>query len=801
MTQHIRSLDELRWRLPRGGSALCLFSGGLDSSFLLHYLSAKTACHAIALTVLIGQKVDLSGDDPHPSLCGAKHEVTNCEDEFVNDFVGPAIMAHATYLGGHPISASLSRPLMARTAVEYARRHGCAAILHTSTPSQNSLRRFNQSIADLGFEGLWGSPFEQSLLRREEKIEELRRAGITVTSNRLLSEDTNLWCHEVEFGAMDDPERSVIAAAPFVWTNTDKSAGTERLITVEFERGRPVAIDGTRMDLRDLIGELNRIAGAFGVGRYIGLEEVGAGRKVQEVREMPAAAVLLTAYRALECACVPAETIRVKQEVEQTWVREAVEGRWFGTLRKACDAFVGTVASGVCGTCRIMLRTGGGIGVDSLRAVAPLYVRDRQELEQATVSAAAFGPATALIENADKLQHRVNTSFLACDFGDRYPLPRVVAAYVLTEEQRQQIASLSRDVFVYLRDVLPRMQHDASLVEQAIIPGDFDEQQRRLFTQTDASPPSPFLARIDCVWNDTQFEICEMNVDAVGGIEDAYFLRRVYDEHLPDLRLASDLPIAGRRLAHYLRKHFPGPGLVLYTDDVCRNAGGRLAAALCFEGVEAVAVHINDFLINLDGVSWVWRHLLLTDLFDHSPGQMPEPNRSAVAHFLSLCLEGNVPVLSPVRDRLLFDKRLLVQEVARRLGADNSWEKVSKWIPATRITDSTAYRPHTVVPSGLVLKPARGFGGVGVRFPGMTLPTADEWVREPWVEQRLIDGETIPVYGGEVSRFRTVHGLHVLDGEFIGDHIRLGSGFWRVAAADISRSTDANSGHSCPAIN
>ena len=142
----------------------------------------------------------------------------------------------------------------------------------------------------------------------------------------------------------------------------------------------PYSLDGTEVDSLELISRLNETAGAFGLGRYVGLEEVAPAVKVQEVREMPAAHVLFDVFRRIESACVSAECIREKIQIEQVWVREAVEGRWFGPLRQASQAFIDNLSSQVTGTVIYRLEPQ-NMHVVSLSAERPLYVRDRTQFE------------------------------------------------------------------------------------------------------------------------------------------------------------------------------------------------------------------------------------------------------------------------------------------------------------------------------------------------------------------------------------------------------------------------------------
>lgn len=375
----IHDLETLETIISPQSRPLCLYSGGLDGTYLLYRLSKLSCSHVIALTVDLGGDLQRKAIQQLVHSLGAQHIIEDHRSRFAQDFVLPALAAQASYLGGHPICASLSRPLMAHVACEVAQANNCDMIIHTSNRSQNSLRRFNGALGSLGFRGHFGSPFELSLIPREIKGKELSAAGIHVSLDNVHSIDTNLWGREFEYGAIDDPEQVNVPEHLYKWTTCSDSIKPTDL-SISFIRGIPVALND-KMDAIALIQELNGTVGAYGLGRYIGLEEIEGGVKVQEVREMPAAYLLLDAYRRLETACLPAECIREKMTMEQLWVREAIEGRWYGSLRLAAQSFIQTLAQEVTGSVSYQLDRN-KIQVTSVKAEKPLYIRDRNKYEQ-----------------------------------------------------------------------------------------------------------------------------------------------------------------------------------------------------------------------------------------------------------------------------------------------------------------------------------------------------------------------------------------------------------------------------------
>ncbi|MGH3155058.1 MAG: argininosuccinate synthase-related protein, partial [Streptosporangiaceae bacterium] len=375
----IRSIEDLGRVLDPSRPVVALFSGGLDSSHLLKLLRDARIRHIIALVVDIGDDLDTEPLERRAGNLRAELVVVNARRRFADEFILPAIQAQAYYHGIYPISSSLSRPLIAMTAMEVARQHGAQAILHSAHPSQNTLRRINRSLELLGFDGAYGTPYELTPVPRSAEAAALADVGIVELAERTISLDSNLWCREFEAGSIDDPEHFAIPEHLYKWTRAGQPAQRSS-VTVRYERGVPVELDGQELGLVELIDELNQLAGPHRLGRYVGLEHLTNGEKVLEAREMPAADVLLAGYAHLLSATADAETIREKIHQDLLWVREAVEGRWFGRLRLAAEQLILSVSAGVSGTIQMSLAGGRAMPV-SIRARAPLYIRDREAWE------------------------------------------------------------------------------------------------------------------------------------------------------------------------------------------------------------------------------------------------------------------------------------------------------------------------------------------------------------------------------------------------------------------------------------
>ena len=390
MSQLIRSFTQLEnANIDPAEPVVTLFSGGLDSTYLLYRLQRLGMQNIHAVSVDVGDIESHTGKRDIASHLGATFHSVDARQEFIDHHVAPAIRAHAVYLGTHPISSSLSRPLLAKVAVELAEQTGAGMILHTANRSQNSLRRLNGALGALHFAGRFGSPYDLDPVDRSTKIEHLAEAGLTRMAQRVVSGDSNLWCREYESGFLDDPENHAMEQDLYQWT-ADTGSYPDEQLSIGFENGLPVTVDGRALALGAIIEELNHRVGKFGYGRYSGLEHLDRGEKVLEVREMPAAWILLKTLRHLETACLSERLIREKMDIEQTWVTEAVEGRWFGGLRSAAQAFIESSTGRVNGTVTWTLNQR-SVDTVSILTRNPLYLRDREIWEAESVKTEKAG--------------------------------------------------------------------------------------------------------------------------------------------------------------------------------------------------------------------------------------------------------------------------------------------------------------------------------------------------------------------------------------------------------------------------
>ena len=319
------------------------YSGGLDTSVAIPWLRETKGLDVVAVTVDVGQPVDLERVRRKALASGAVAAyVADARREFADEFILPALRANALYEGVYPLSTALARPLIAQHLVAVARHEGASFVAHGCTGKGNDQVRFDLSTASLAPELTVIAPAREWKMTREDEIAYARERGIAVEATKAspYSTDENLWGRSAECGILEDPSVEPPEEA-YGWTRSPAEAPeTPTYVTVEFDQGRPVAIDGDHRPFHELIARLNEVAGANGVGRIDHLESRVVGIKSREVYECPAATVLLSAHQALEALVLPRDVLDFKRTVEYRYSQLVYDGLWFAPLRTALDGFV-----------------------------------------------------------------------------------------------------------------------------------------------------------------------------------------------------------------------------------------------------------------------------------------------------------------------------------------------------------------------------------------------------------------------------------------------------------------------------
>jgi argininosuccinate synthase len=338
------------------------YSGGLDTSVIVKWLQEHHDADVVTVTGDLGQKKELIGVTEKAYAAGVvSAHVIDLKEEFVSDYIFPALKAGALYEGSYPMATALGRPLLAKALVQVARREGCTAVAHGCTGKGNDQVRFEAAIAALAPDLNVIAPVRTWEFRsREEEIDYCRSHGIDIvaTKESPYSIDENIWGTSIECGVLEDTGKEPPEDA-YQRTVSPQSAPDEPLhVTIAFECGIPVALDGEKMSGVKLIEKLNTLAAASGVGRIDLVENRLVGIKSREIYEAPAAVTLHWAHRELERLTLDRESAHYKAKLAHDYADLIYNGQWFSPLRKALDAFIDETQKVVNGEVALKLYKG-----------------------------------------------------------------------------------------------------------------------------------------------------------------------------------------------------------------------------------------------------------------------------------------------------------------------------------------------------------------------------------------------------------------------------------------------------------
>jgi len=342
------------------------YSGGLDTSVAIKWLKEKYDCEVIALCADLGEGKDLEFIKNKALKIGAvKSYVFDAKEEFVKNYAFAALKANALYEGVYPLSAAISRPLIAKLLVEVAKKEEAFAVAHGCTGKGNDQVRFDVSVAALAPDLKVIAPVREWGMSREEEINYAAKNGIPVPVGKEnpFSIDQNLWGRSIECGVLEDPWVEPPEEA-FEWTVSIKDAPDEpTYVEIAFEKGEPTALNGKEMPPVKLVEELNKIAGSNGFGRIDHIENRLVGIKSREVYECPASLLLIKAHKELENLTLPRELLHFKYIIEQKYAELIYNGLWFSPLKKALDAFIEETQKFVNGAVKVKIHKGNAIVV------------------------------------------------------------------------------------------------------------------------------------------------------------------------------------------------------------------------------------------------------------------------------------------------------------------------------------------------------------------------------------------------------------------------------------------------------
>jgi len=343
------------------------YSGGLDTSIIITWLKENYGCEVVAVAVDVGQAEETAGLAQKAYSTGAcDFHLVDAKEEFAADFLFPVLKAGAIYERDYLLGTSTARPLIARKQVEIALATGCDALAHGCTGKGNDQVRFELAYQALAPELKVIAPWrEWNIVSREDAIDYASEHGIPVpvTKKDPYSRDRNLWHLSHEGGPLEDPSFEPEASMFKLTADPMDAPNTPEKVTIEFESGVPVAVNGAQLSPAKLVQTLNEIGGRHGVGRVDLVENRLIGIKSRGVYETPGGTLLVTALKALESIVLDRDSAHEKERIATRYAELVYNGLWFAPLREAYDAFVSVLGEKVTGTVTLKLYKGNAMVV------------------------------------------------------------------------------------------------------------------------------------------------------------------------------------------------------------------------------------------------------------------------------------------------------------------------------------------------------------------------------------------------------------------------------------------------------
>ena len=351
------------------------YSGGLDTTVAIPYLKQMTGGEVIAVSIDLGQGgEDMESVRQRAIGAGAVESiVVDARDEFADDYCLPTIKANGMYMKQYPLVSAISRPLIVKHLVEAAQAHGGTHVAHGCTGKGNDQVRFEVGFMDTDPSLKIIAPARDFAWTRDKAIAfaEENNVPIEQSASSPFSIDQNVWGRAVETGFLEDlwnpPTKDLYA-----YTEEPSLGQAPDEVTISFKSGKPVAIDGREVTVLQAIEELNRRAGAQGVGRLDMVEDRLIGIKSREVYEAPGAMTLIRAHEAMGDVTVERELARYKRGIDAEWSHQVYDGLWFSPLKRSLDSFIESTQEHVTGDIRLVLHNG-SIVVNGRRSEESLY--------------------------------------------------------------------------------------------------------------------------------------------------------------------------------------------------------------------------------------------------------------------------------------------------------------------------------------------------------------------------------------------------------------------------------------------
>ncbi len=345
-----------------GETVVLAYSGGLDTSIIVPWLKENYGVEVVCVAGDVGQLDELAGLEEKALASGARAcYVEDLREVFLTDFVWPTLRAGAVYNRKYLLGTSMARPIIAQRQVDVARRIGATALAHGCTGKGNDQVRFELTYASLAPEMRVIAPWREWDIRsREDALEYAARHAVpvTATKEKIYSRDRNIWHISHEGGPLEDPAWEPTEDLFLLTRSAAEAPDAHEYVSITFESGYPVAVDGEPLGPVALLTRLNEIAGRHGVGRIDLVEDRMVGMKSRGIYETPGGTLLYTAHSELEQLVLDRRTLALKDLIAPRYADLVYEGRWWTTEREAMDALVDRTQEHVTGTIRLRLYKG-----------------------------------------------------------------------------------------------------------------------------------------------------------------------------------------------------------------------------------------------------------------------------------------------------------------------------------------------------------------------------------------------------------------------------------------------------------
>ena len=353
------------------------YSGGLDTSIIIPWLKETYGCEIVAICGDIGQGGDeLEGIVEKARDTGASEVfVEDMREEFIRDYVWPMVRSGAVYEHKYLLGTSIARPLLAKRQVEIGLRTGCDALCHGATGKGNDQVRFELTYKALAPHLTVIAPWrEWTISSREDAVDYAAAHDVPIEASKekIYSRDRNLWHLSHEGGELEDPANAPSEAVWMLTRSPKDAPDSSTEVTLGFEKGTLVSVDGEKLGAAEMVGKLNGLGGLHGVGRVDLVENRFVGMKSRGCYETPGGTIILAAHREIESLALDRATLHYKQKIALDYAELVYNGEWFTPLREALDGFINETQQTVTGEVTLRLYKG-HVDVLSRRSPYSLY--------------------------------------------------------------------------------------------------------------------------------------------------------------------------------------------------------------------------------------------------------------------------------------------------------------------------------------------------------------------------------------------------------------------------------------------